>query len=485
MATLRCRERRRFVTQERLGKGALVNQNGRVVLLLCADLCSVLSIPASADGFFCTASTACRSKGHTTFAGMPYPFTEDITGALEFVTLAGPNSSWTTLGSGCSDLNGFNLNGSQPFNTLLRAQITVSSATAVSGARYEVQLLVDGVEHGWYTRRLRGHYPQVDMFAATAQGLAAGGHQFSVQVRLDDGGTITTSNTYITAQGAPTTFPSAQSVALPRITLQAGAYQPVTNTVVFTNAQAVDLAIQGYFSVDMGTPGQLLLVMPFLDGVGQQPRSTVAVPPVLYDGVNVLAAIPNVQPGTHTLALYVAPSGSTSFSARAVEFVSFPVTPYGLLASDTQSTLVDSATSGVQPSPLVLENGCGLWTKLLEGTIPPDPNSYNHVYEGYMRMVPPTTGPPYAELAFETIFPSAGTDGGQLALEVPVGTDGVFLFGDAGAFGENQTETVRLWARKVNPLCDGAGHNGQQGSFWVTDRWMWIRHTPIGGCLYN
>src|SRR6476660_5701675 len=111
----------------------------------------------------------------------------------------------------CVDIQG-NLNGTEAFNALLRAQIQVQSTTAAPGARYELQFRVDGVEYGWYVRKLRGNYPQLDVFASMAPNVPPGWHQFTVWVRLLDSGSITLSNTYTTAQGSPTTNGGALSV---------------------------------------------------------------------------------------------------------------------------------------------------------------------------------------------------------------------------------------------------------------------------------
>ena len=79
-----------------------------------------------------------------------------------------------------------NLNGTQPFNALLRAMVQVQSATAAPGARYLVELAVDGQPWGLYLRRLREKVPQFELFTATATNLAAGGHSFTVLAGLLD-----------------------------------------------------------------------------------------------------------------------------------------------------------------------------------------------------------------------------------------------------------------------------------------------------------
>jgi hypothetical protein len=144
-----------------------------VLAFLMSIFLALAAAPASAQQF-CAANTTCRASAHTTLAQGTYPYTEDIDGSSGGVVLTGPASAFTTLETSCSQLPG-NLNGSASFNATLRAQLTLEpDSTAAVGSHYEVQLLVDGVEHGWYTRSLRGQYPQADVFAATIQNVPAG-----------------------------------------------------------------------------------------------------------------------------------------------------------------------------------------------------------------------------------------------------------------------------------------------------------------------
>jgi hypothetical protein len=453
-----------------------------VVLLLAA---------APAAGQFCGTPTNCRVNGHNTYNETDFPYTEDIVfGPTQPISdplvLFGPTFAWTTIQTGCDAIGRFNLNGTQPFNALLRVQVGINSATAAPGARYEVQLIVDGQQRGWYVRRLRGVYPQLDVFAASVQGLSAGKHQFSVQARLLDSGSITLSNTYMTAQGSPTTYPSIQSVASGLITIQSVFYQPVTNTVTFTNSSAVDLAIQGYFQINSATQGQHILIAPFLDGTRYFPRGVVGIPPYLYDGANVLHVIRNVQPGTHTLDLRVVTNNyPVSFSNRAVEFVAFPASTPSVFLSDMSGTQTFVSTSTTEPQPGVFVDGCGNWTKLAESTIPVDPTApWNQLYQGFIRFPGGVSGSRYGQLIFETIIGSAVTDGGGRIIEVPLSQDGAYIFGDTMHFADSiNSETVRMWARKVNPC------GGSPGSFFVSDRYFWVKHIPITprpqSCFYD
>jgi hypothetical protein len=148
---------------------------------------------------------------------------------------------------------------------------------------------------------------------------------------------------------------------------------------------------------------------------------------------------------------------------------------------------VDSATAG--PQPTYLDTNCGLWTKLLEGSIPADSTNgqwYNQIYEGYIHLPGSVTGSSWSQVSWETFFPAAGTDGGGREFQALNYADGVYLFGDTGLFTQTTNpETIRFWARKVNGTCSPM-YNGQQGTVGVTDRYFWVRHVPLGGgCLYN
>ncbi len=190
---------------------------------------------------------------------------------------------------------------------------------------------------------------------------------------------------------------------------------------------------------------------------------------------------------------------NVNFSLRNIEFVGFPATTYYALTSSTSLTAVQSNT--LQSQPGHLEHNCGLWSKLLEATIPADSADgpyYNTMLEGYIHY-PGTTADYTApvtlgQLAFEAVFPdNGGTDARVRGIEVPLTNagagspypDGNYQFGDIGFFAEANTETIRLWARKVNTSCNPA-LNGQQGAFNVSDRYFWVRHIPsAGACLFH
>jgi hypothetical protein len=303
---------------------------------------------------------------------------------------------------------------------------------------------------------------------------------------LLDPGTITLENTWAAAFGSPATNPSVRSVNASQISLATTFYQPVTDTVSFTNSQPVDFVVQGYFQVDSGTIGQTINIAPFLDGVRQSPIATLGIPQHGYEGINFLSVLPNLQAGTHHLEWRVVTNGNTTlFSNRAIDGVAFPASTYQVLAQSTSTLTVTSSTA-----PQFLDDlGCGWYTQLLTGTIAADAGQYGNFYEGFVELTGAHSGTgTYAHMSFETIVnatPPVWTDGGARAFEYGSSGDGVYIVGDTGAFGSNNTATINLWARKVNAAC--APGIGGTGTFDVGKRFFWVRHIPITltACAYQ
>ena len=220
----------------------------------------------------CAGVSGCRSNGHHSLDAGPYPYTEDIAGPGKVpcstpLTVPGVNCGQQITADGFSTVNyrctsssvGGNVNGSDPFNVLLRAYFSIEPATtAPVGAQYEVKLLVDNVEHGWYIRRLRGNYPYGESFEGSAQGLTAGDHTFSVVVKLASGtpGSMSLKGSWMTAQGAPAAFPSGKVATTTSPITITSTWSAVSNTLAFTTTEATDIALQGYFSLTAGTANE-------------------------------------------------------------------------------------------------------------------------------------------------------------------------------------------------------------------------------------
>jgi hypothetical protein len=404
------------------------------------------------------------------------------------------------------------MNSSQPFNATLRATVLIASATAAVGARYSVQLRIDGVEHGWYLRRLRGNYPYSEYFEGTVQNVPAGNHIFSVAMNMIDTGTITVGGTYVTAQGSPATYPSAKTVGSGQTTLTT-AWSNIGNSSTFTSTGPVDLTLQGYLQVDTMTSSTPDRIYWGFSLDGQPPLRTPmvgiqqAADPI--NGYNLLDYLYNVPPGTHTLSLMARTnnSGNTAvIELPQLEFVGFP--------ADTQfnsqfvpgqelgnQLTVSTQTSEVQPTECLINADFGKWTKLLEYAVPYVNGAYNWSLDGYVQLLGNVTGGgiPVGDVSFEFVEPNGcrinrcfcpnpdpscfGGDAGFTNFQISTIPDGLSIYGDGMAIGTGSPITFRLYIRKRE---GGGGTCGTEPcTFQVGDRYMTVRYVPFDNCYYN
>lgn len=462
----------------------------RVRRALCSSLyIALLSlIPMPSEAQFCTGD--CVTHGHFNYEPTAFPFTEDITSSTSTpysspITIYGPTFDWTTIQSGCDLLNQQNLQATGAFNVLLRASVSIDTVTAAPGSRYEVQLLVDGVEHGWYLRRLRCQLPQYDRFEGTAQNIPAGNHVYSLQARLLDGGTVTFGQQWLTAQGAPIAYPGAKDVSVTEITINPGpTWTAITNTVSITTGSIVDVMLQGYVSINAGVPGDQLTFAFSLDDTLLPRTSSVAVPAYVADGVNIMDHLLNLAPGTHTLKLLARTlSGSATLQWRQVEFLTLPGHVYPGYAAVAEAAATNPITvstdSADQPQPTVplLHYICGRWTRLLEVNPPTVFGLNAGVISGYVQLLGNLQGSGLAQIVIQ-LNPPDGFDLGLSGLQVTPTADGLYFFGEAN--GGCAGCTITLWMRKLNGVCG----SGDAGQFDVGNRYMVIKYVPNDGCLY-
>jgi hypothetical protein len=182
----------------------------------------------------CSGTTDCYNKNHHAGATGSYPYNEDFTvastvdhpnlpcsaGTDQFGQLTLPGQycgipcttdNYCTIDYKCVNATGnLNFTGTAPFNATLRGYFQVNGATAAEGTPYNVRLLVDGNDYGTYRKVLRGNYPYGEPFEGSAQNLPAGNHTFSLQVQLLTG-QMTIQYPWMTAQGAPASFPSKKA----------------------------------------------------------------------------------------------------------------------------------------------------------------------------------------------------------------------------------------------------------------------------------
>jgi hypothetical protein len=364
---------------------------------------------------------------------------------------------------------------------------------------------VDGFDYGTYRKVLRGNYPYGEAFESSAQNLSASDHTFSVAVRLDTGA-MTIELPWMTANGAPTTYPSARaplSSSLSVGTTWTKISDPA-NTITFSNTVPIDIALQGYFQLNGGTQGDNISITYSLDCQPYQRTGLVAIPATLPDGVNFLDYLYNVAPGTHTLEAFAKTGQQTAtLGARDIEFVSYP-SDFGIntrfvpgaSASDTKT--VSTATTEPQPLTGWMTSG-GKWTKLLEYNLPPIASTdvYSFDLEAYVQFLGQQTGDGWSEKWGQIIWEwrtpagcdnTAGnmcgylTDFGGKSIAIPAGLDGHYLFGDSAALYLGATSTLTLWVRKVESptVCGGSGC-----TFKVGQRYMAMRIVPVDTCYYG
>jgi len=426
----------------------------------------------------------CTPTGHFNYSAASYPYTEDITAPPGGIPLS-PSYSFTTVQSGCTlnNVQGKNLRASETVNVMLHAMISLSlTSTVPVGSPYEVQLLVDGVQYGWYARRVRV-LDQQDFFEASIQNLSAGDHTYELAARLLPGvsGQLIVGGSWITATGAPASNPSAASTAASQLTLTPS-WQVASDTLTFSNATAVDMFLNGYAELDYGTPGEQMLIEFELDGnPGRQ--TAVAIPPQLYAGINFVDHLKNVPPGTHTLR-WSARTTSTSAGAawRNIGFVSFPAFTGSNLeftsaeASLTERTTVSTTYNGPQPSAGSLA-GCGPWTPILTvpvGTVYPVGTSAMSGYIQIDNVVNPGL------IQFAITQDQAGYELGLLTVQSTPTPDGFYIFSDASTDVGCAGCSMTLWARRVLGCAPGAG----PGSFDVLQRFLFVKFVYTQACRF-
>lgn len=468
------------------------------------NLWSTVPVDATVDvtGYFTAPSTFCGSTcmahGHFTRSEARFPFTEDISSAhltstpcKNPVKIYGPTTEWTTIQAGCQELNLQNLQGSEAFNVLLRTQIDIGvESTAGIGARYEVRLLVDGQERGWYLRRLRSPLPQTDRFQGSAQNLTAGNHAYSLQARLLDPGMLVFHQQWLTAQGAPTHYPAGKAVSSGALPI-GSAFVPVTDTVYFTTPEAesptyaagIDIMLDGYVQVTSVENPTAKLEFGFsLDGQPAARTSSMAVPANLYDSVSPVDHVLNVGGvgQVHSLRLLArVTAGTAVLEHRQLEYTSFPVftPPFTAVAGEVQATnivRVDTNTQEAQPANLDTEYG--KWTKVLEMTLPSSLDGVGTI-EGYVQLKGNLVGSSLANASFH-VNSFGGVDAGINGFQATPTEDGIYIFGEAGS--GCAPCIASLWIRKYYK----PGVIGSPGGFDVGYRYMGWKWLPSEGCLY-
>lgn len=462
-------------------------QVSRSRILLFAPPAAVLALlfsPATASSTTCT-----EGFKHNTLDTSRFPYTDDINFSPDSIAVVpgDPNLSgpFYTLVAGCDEIQGKNLRASESFSTLLRAYVRVKDATAPTGSLYELRLVIGTEVIADYSRRLRGTYPDGDYFEASKQNLAAGQYAFRIEARLfaaadkqmrfDVG--------WINAQGAPyPLYPSAQTTN-PAVVTVTTTWTRVADTLVLNPSSSVDLFMSGYTNVNAGTTASRLDVEFRVDQLSER-DSSLPVPGIKPDSVRALDHRLTVQPGQHNVELWAkVDAGVALLQYGSLHVVSFPGYTAARQAAAFSPVAVDTQTTGPQPITN-LNDGLGLWTKVLEMQVPEIPqqpqSQVNLTVSAYVEILGNTSGSTAAQVAVEFVNPVdgggfSGVDIGWTDFQLKPGRGALYPFGDGlhTNSGLPEGSTIRLWLRKLLG----------SGSFQVGQRYLAIKQVSAPGTV--
>lgn len=480
--------------------------------LAMAALC-ILAAPSAFAGECINPSYNCPKHHHfTDRSDSPYVETIELTNKTV-------GSTYTTILSGCLDPNlgvpGSEIRGTSTFNLLVRVYIqVVGVANAPSGARYHLQLLVDGIEIAGATKVARQDpsdptrylLPHAELIAGTAQNLSPGNHNYEVRARMIDGGTLTVRDISFHAQGIPT---SKDGVALSggRVTGSAPIFIGTTDTeitprlrITNNNSVAIDILPQAYFQYEGGTPGTQVGTKFKLKSATSTTEyvsgtSFVYVPcAVISNGVctfpdgprdsaEILGRIMSVPPGSWDLFLVGnAPNANTKVAWRHIEYLGLPPQSTRDVNGDgtagrirvkagsvgTTHVVVMPQGTSLQPQDPLLNDGRGAWTHILSFGVPASEPGVQENWTGaaYLQLVGRGSGD-WSSTSIDIALEATTGDGivhefGYWHTAMPPG-------GTAGGSGFYFPVSAMLWG---NSAANSLG-NGNSVR-------MWVRKTPTG-----
>jgi hypothetical protein len=472
--------------------------------------------------FACAASLRadCIDNGHYTvvasaspMSGTRFPYTEDLVHHTtdtpvgdELTVPYHDDLRWTKIQSGCASFGEYNLSASTPVNVLLRASLRLGytkTPAAPADTRYEVQLRVgqsaDDPEPriaATELRRLGRRYPRTDRFAATLQDLPAGNYVYSLWFRLLDGPAtngVQLQLQWITAQGAPSLYPSERHVAASDQTVT-GEWKAVGDALTYRSLRPLDLALQSSFVVAAAPAGAALTLGWVIDDLDPGAHvGTIATPPALPSGDAAFDHMANVPAGEHTLQLYArSEGGAVRLQQLVTEMVAFPLElPRPLVPPMAEAIAVEPmivTTAGSAEQPISMSTVCGRWTKILQFDLAPAQDNFSWTLDGYVETFG-GDGPGYAQLGIQaeheestpadpTHYFNANTDMGMFELQVQPGHDGIFFYGDCSKWGNGTFgNRLSLWLRRP----EGCNDAQFGGTIVVGRRWLAIKMLPSEG----
>lgn len=423
-----------------------------------------------------SARATCIEQGHYaivantgTLKGTPWPYSEDLASRSDQLPVGDPavisyrrNRPWTKIQTGCARYGERNIYASEQVNLVLRASFTFSDSskrTAITGARYQVQLRINDEVILDEIRRLDGRYPQSQRFAAVAQNVPKGSHVYSMWFRLLDGpetNQVTIGLQWITSQGMPSRYPVAKDeITSPQRVSEK--WSPVGPAIPIEIETESDLILLSTISGD-----ERILAGYSVDGENQ--RRTGRQPKIIRSSLFDQRA--NLAPGRYTVRLWArALDGEAMVTRVRTDIAAFPLGRFPLFEFEKENPVVVTSAGSLEPE--TLNSVCGRWTQLLEFVTPSvrgDFSWFLHANVEFLRVV----GHGYVEIAIQTVLANQkrglgaieATDMGIVVAQLSPGGDGVSFYGDASAWGNEGGNYVSLWIRMIEG-CNGAGFGNE------------------------
>ncbi|HYR29872.1 MAG TPA: hypothetical protein VEU30_15485 [Thermoanaerobaculia bacterium] len=428
----------------------------------------LLTVSVSAD---------CIEQGHYaivahagTLRGTAWPYSEDLASRSDQLPVGDPSViaytpdlRWTKLQTGCESYGERNVYASETVNLILRASFAFSDAskrTAVTGARYQVQLRLDDEVVLDEVRRLDGRYPQSHRFAAVARNVPKGAYVYSMWFRLLDGpdtNQVTIGLQWITSQGMPAEYPAA-AASSPGPKLVSRKWTPIGPAVRIETKTVSDLILLS--SIDAG---QRLVAGYSIE----QPTHEKAPPrkPTIIDS-SLFDQRPSIEPGTYVVRLWARTlDGEPDAIIETVrtDVAAFPLGRFPMFEFSAEDLVEVTPAGSANDEPVTLSPVCGRWTRLLDFETPSVVGDFSWFLHANIEF-PRVVGHGYVEIAVQTVRkqPSVrlgiieATDMGIAVAQLSPGGDAISFYGDASSWGNDGGNEMSLWIRIIEG-CNGAG----------------------------
>ena len=423
-----------------------------------------------------SAGASCIDDGHYailahtgTLRGTPWPYSEDLASRMDQQPVGdpvlvgwNPELPWTKIQTGCSAYGERNVFASEEVNLILRASFTFSNPTkktAVTGARYQVQLRLGDEVILDETRRLDGRYPQSQRFGAVARNVPKGSHVYSMWFRLLDGprsNQVTLGLQWITSQGMPAHYPAgtARTAGPQTVSEKWGPVGPpvrletaVTSDLILISSLASDARLVAGYTVD--TP--------------EGKRSTREPQIIRSSMFDQRLQLP---PGEYVVRLWARTiEGEAVVESVRTDVATFPLGQFPMHEASADDPVVVTS-AGDRHEPVTLSPICGRWTRLLEFDTPSVSGNFSWFLHAYVELEG-VVGHGYAEIGIQTVRSGAprqgmmhATDMGIVIAQLSPGRDAVSFYGDASSWGNAGGNRMSLWIRIIEG-CNGAGFGNQ------------------------